>query len=103
MNIGIIKQTLCVDAAVFEDISTAQAFLERGVWDADEVHELPPGFGIGDSYTGGEWVKAPVPEPPDPPEPEPQETKYTEQERVDWLEGFMEASGYTPDSGAADE
>jgi hypothetical protein len=74
MNIGIIKDTLCIDAAVFETIETAQRFLADGVWtDADDVRELPEGYGIGDSFIDGAWVKAPEPEPG--PEPSPEEIR----------------------------
>ena len=85
MNIAVIKDGVCIDAAVFDDIATAQEFLAAGVWDADGVVELPDGYGIGDSYSGGAWAKAPQPEPaePEPGEPDPME----------FLRGLME--GYT--------
>lgn len=38
--------------------------------------ELPEGYGIGDSYDGESWVRAPQPEPE--PEPEPPKTAYDE-------------------------
>jgi len=69
MNIAIIKQTLCINTAVFPALSMAQQFLDRGMWDADDVQALPEGYGIGDSYIDGEWIKAPQPEQPEPPEP----------------------------------
>jgi hypothetical protein len=63
MKVGIMKNTLCINAAVFETIETARKFLADGVWtDADDVQELPEGFGIGDSFIDGAWVKAPEPE-----------------------------------------
>ena len=71
MSIAVIKDTVCIDAAVFDNIATAQEFLKANVWEADSVVELPDGYGIGDSYVGGEWVKAPQPEPIEQTEPEP--------------------------------
>jgi len=73
MNIAIIKENEVINAAVFDDIETARQFHEMGVWAesaADGVAELPDGFGIGDSYLGGEWVKKPQPEIDEPQEPE---------------------------------
>ena len=59
----------------------------------------------------GEWLRqtydnnvltltnAPEPEPYEPgEEPEPVVHRTTEQERTDWLEAFILASGYTPES-----
>jgi len=62
MNIAIIKDGICKDSATFGNIETAKAFLERGVWDADSVVELPKGYGIGDSFDGATWTKAESPE-----------------------------------------
>lgn len=65
MNVGIIKSGVCINTCLFADLQTAQAFLAAGVWpDADSVTELPNGYGIGDSYDGISWTKAPIPEPP---------------------------------------
>jgi len=73
MNIAIIQDGACVNVAVFESLSTAQLFLQDGVWQgAEDVAELPEGYGIGDFYDGSTWEKAPVlapPEPPNPPKP----------------------------------
>jgi len=46
------------------------------------------------------YITPPEPEPYEPPEPpeEPFEGKYTQSERMGWLEGFMEASGYIADT-----
>jgi len=67
MIIAIIKETVVVNTALFDDIETARDFLEMGaLGGADDIQELPDGFGIGDSHIDGEWVKAP--EPTDPPE-----------------------------------
>lgn len=70
MNIAIIKDNLCINIALFDSLETAQSFLTAGVYDADAVVELPDGYGIGDSYDGSAWTKAPEPEP----EPEPTAT-----------------------------
>ena len=68
MDIAILKDDLCINTAVFDDINTAYDFLHGDVWpDADNVEELPDGFGIGDSFIDGVWEKAPQPEPPEPP------------------------------------
>jgi hypothetical protein len=65
MNIGIIKNTTCIAAAVFHDLKTAKAFLAADVWPgADAVAELPDGYGIGDDYNGETWRK-PEALPPD--------------------------------------
>lgn len=70
MNIAVLQRGLCIDAAVFDDLETAQEFLDMGVWpDADEVEELPDGYGIGDTYDG-EWHKQKLPEPPEPETPQ---------------------------------
>jgi len=66
MIIAVIKETAVINTAVFDDIETAQEFLHGGVFGgADDIQELPDGFGIGDFYIGGEWEKAP--NPPEPP------------------------------------
>ena len=69
MTIATISNHAVIDAAVFNDIETAQSFLASGVWpEADAVLELPEGYGIGDTYDG-EWHHQTVtPEP----EPEPE-------------------------------
>ena len=84
MNIAIIANQTVINAAVFENIETAHTFLAAGVWpDADAVVELPDGYGIGDSYNGSAWVKAPEPEPEPELEPNPEPTS---EERLDTLE-----------------
>jgi len=61
MNIGIIKNTICIAAAVFDDLKTAKDFLTANVWPgADAVAELPGGYGIGDDYDGEKWRKPEV-------------------------------------------
>lgn len=91
MNVAIISGGKVTDACVFDDLATAQDFLDIGVWlGAEMVLELPDGYGIGDSYdaTSGTWTKAPAPEPEppvDPPEPEP-----ALEERVAALENSMD-------------
>ena len=74
MNIAIIKDGKCVNIALFDSLATAQSFLAAGVYDADAVVELPDGYGIGDSYDGEKWTKAPQPEPEPTPEPEQEPT-----------------------------
>lgn len=65
MNVGIIKSGSCANVCIFADLQTAQAFLAGGVWPgAESVVTLPDGYGIGDSYDGTSWTKAPIPEPP---------------------------------------
>ncbi|MDR1101687.1 MAG: hypothetical protein LBL34_04975 [Clostridiales bacterium] len=70
MNIAVIKDNICVNTLAFDDLATAQSFLENGAIDGDSVLELPEGYGIGDMYTEGEWAKAPVDEPQETPEQE---------------------------------
>lgn len=74
MNIAVIKDGVCVNVCVFQDLKTAQSFLKANVWPgASEVLEAPDGYGIGDSYADGAWTKAPSerPEPVEPVEPTP--------------------------------
>ena len=90
MNIAVIKDDWVINTAVFDDLQTAQQFLEAGVWgDADEVVELPAGYGIGDSYIGSNWIK----DIPDDPEDEPEEPPVvgTDQEAInEFVRGMME-------------
>ena len=71
MTIAILSNQTVINAAVFNDLETAQSFLESGVWpEADTVLELPDGYGIGDIYDG-EWHDQtfkpdPLPEPETP-------------------------------------
>lgn len=85
MNIAIIKDGTCINIALFNTLETAQSFLTAGVYDADAVVELPDGYGIGDSYDGSAWTKAPEPEP----EPEPEPTATLEA-RVTAIEDAIE-------------
>jgi len=67
-------------------------------WFIDQCYEAP-------DEVMPNWIYDPdtgvFSKPPEPDEPEPMpETMYTEQERVEWLEGFMEGSGYVPESEA---
>jgi len=54
--------------------------------DEEELKELICIFGVPDGYQ-----MSPKP-------PIETDTDYTEQERIDWLEGMMKASGYIPES-----
>lgn len=57
IEVGIIKDGICIDAAVFQGLETAENFLADGVWpEADAVVELPTGYGIGDLYDGEIWT-----------------------------------------------
>jgi len=72
MNIAIINKTICVNTVVFDadsGLTLAKEFLASGIWpDADEVAELPAGFGIGDKYIDSKWISSPRPEPELPPQ-----------------------------------
>ena len=60
VSAGIMKNGLCINAACFYDLETAERFLEKGVWPgADSVAVLPEGYGIGDYCDGttGTWTK----------------------------------------------
>jgi|GEM_PF-5968495 len=66
MDIAIIKNSICMDTAVFDDLKSARQFLGNNVWpEADTVTELPTGYGIGDSFDGETWrtVARPAAEP----------------------------------------
>ena len=59
MLIGIIKNTMCTNVCVFDDLAIAKEFLSNGVLgDADTVVVLPESYGIGDSYKNGLWTRA---------------------------------------------
>lgn len=91
MNIAIIKDGKCVNIALFDSLETAQSFLTVGAFYADAVVALPDGYGIGDSYDGETWTKAPEPEP-DESESEESEpsTEATLEERVAAIETAIE-------------
>lgn len=60
MNIAVIKDGVCINMCVFDDIVIARNFLAMNVWPgASEVLEAPDRYGIGDSYADGVWTKAP--------------------------------------------
>lgn len=73
ISVAILRDGICVDAAVFSDMSTAEQFLADGVWsEADAVCRLPDGFGIGDVYDGENWISKKMPVQ----ECEPREKRY---------------------------
>ena len=78
MNVAVIQNKLVIDAAVFDDLLTAQEFMALDVWPgADGVVELPDGYGIGDGYdmASGAWTHIVTPDPDAPvPEPDPGDT-----------------------------
>lgn len=89
MDIAVIRQTEIIDASLFNDLKTAQQFLSMGVWpDADDVQEMPKGYGIGDFYKDGEWEKAPPP-PEQPREPLDLPTNGP----MAFLQGMYDAAG----------
>jgi len=91
MDVGVLKTGLCVDAAVFNDLTAAQQFLAGGVWpEADDVQELPCGYGIGDSFTDGAWVKAEQPEMEIGPELEPDNVSVMIAEMKDQISALTE-------------
>jgi len=58
IQVGILRDSACIDVAIFSDLSVAEAFLQRGVWyDADGVVRLADGFGTGDTFDNGVWGK----------------------------------------------
>lgn len=60
MTISVIKDGVCINMCVFDDIVIARNFLAMNVWPgASEVLEAPDEYGIGDSYADGVWTKAP--------------------------------------------
>jgi len=70
MNIGVLKKGEVINVTVFADIETAQDFLKSEVWeDADAVHAIPDGFGIGDRFEDGEWIARVIPPEQVPPKP----------------------------------
>lgn len=74
MTIAVIKDGICIDVCLFEDLTIAKNFLAIGVWPgATAVLELPDGHGVGSSYDGEKWTK---------PEPETPNTEQTLTERL---------------------
>ena len=63
-----IENGICVNVIAFDDSATAADYELFG------AVELPEGYGIGDSYDGEKWTKAPQPEPEPTPEPEQEPT-----------------------------
>jgi len=62
-NIGVMRDGICIDTAVFESLKMAKDFLKKGVWqEADAVVEIAPGCGIGDKCDGKIWTKQEYPE-----------------------------------------
>lgn len=64
-----IENGVCVNIIVLDDSATAADYELFG------AVELPEGYGIGDSYNGSEWTKAPQPEPT----PEPEQDSTTDE------------------------
>lgn len=70
MDIAAIKNNVVADVYVFDEMQTAEQFFRDGAFgDVDMVFALPEGYGIGDQYKDGEWIKnePPAPDPVDPP------------------------------------
>ena len=56
MTIGFIKDGVCINVAVFENLLTAQAMLKIGaLGEVDEVAIVPKHLGIGDFCYEGKW------------------------------------------------
>lgn len=68
-----IEHGICVNIIAFDDSATAADYELFG------AVELPEGYGIGDSYDGAEWTKAPQPEPT----PEPAQESTTDEILLD--------------------
>lgn len=58
MNIAVVKEGTITNVIV-ASMEVAQQFIDEGHLDGDTVVELQPGFGIGDTYVDGLFVKAP--------------------------------------------
>jgi len=63
MNYAFVKDNVCINIAVFDsydDVVEIKPFS-----DCDDIIPAEDGFGIGDKYENGVWIKAePIPEPP---------------------------------------
>ena len=58
VTLAILREGEVIDVAEFQDMNTAEKFLQEGVWpQADAVAILPEGFGLLDAYDKGEWSK----------------------------------------------
>ena len=55
MNIAIIKDNIVTNTCVFASLQQAQQFPFDS--NPDMIIELKSGYGIGDSYKDGEWIK----------------------------------------------
>ncbi|MCL2079404.1 MAG: hypothetical protein FWH17_06110 [Oscillospiraceae bacterium] len=83
MNIAVLKETLCFNIIEAETMKTAKTLLKAGAFgDADDVEELPDGFGIGDRYIDGQWTKA-LPSPG-----ELRKREYATKECVEWWDSL---------------
>ncbi|MCL2568598.1 MAG: hypothetical protein FWE12_04070 [Oscillospiraceae bacterium] len=61
VNVGVLRDGMCIDSLAFLDIKTAEGFLAAGIWsDADAVVVLPEEYGIGDTFDSGSWTKQSV-------------------------------------------
>lgn len=63
MEIGFIRNNICFNVAVFDDIRIMQEFEKQLKKDGivDNLVEIPEGFGIGDKYEDGVWSKQETP------------------------------------------
>ena len=58
IQVAVMKNDVCKDVVMFENLKTAKTFLKEGFFpDADNVVTLPEGYGIGDVLDGKQWQK----------------------------------------------
>ncbi len=59
MNYAFIKNNICINVVVFETEDKANSFKTTMKRDGlvDDIIICPDGFGIGDTYTNGDWTK----------------------------------------------
>ena len=56
-ELAVIEDGVCTNVVVFPTLMMTQEFLVSGMLQGDAVVELDEGFGIGDQYKNGTWVK----------------------------------------------
>lgn len=59
MDFAFIKDNVCFNIVIFENIEKAQAFKKVMTQDGiiDDIVNLKSGYGIGDRYENGVWLK----------------------------------------------
>lgn len=91
MNVGIIKEGVCINTALFGNMAAAQEFFSAGAFGgADGIAEVPDGYGIGDIYSGGIWERTLRPAAA-PVESQPQDVEWLRSEAINHTKQWLTA------------